>query len=32
MGDSGSVLVKEKNVEKHRNDEIQMMTRTDGNW
>jgi alpha-amylase len=32
MGDSGSVLVKEKNVEKHRNFEIQMLTRTDGNW
>ena len=32
MGDSGSVLVKEKNLEKHRNYEMQMMTRTDGNW
>lgn len=32
MGDSGSVLVKEKNVDKHRNFEIQMLTRTDGNW
>lgn len=32
MGDSGSVLVKQKNVEKHRNDNIQLLTRTDGNW
>ena len=32
MGDAGSVLVKEKNLDKHRNYEMQMMTRTDGNW
>jgi alpha-amylase len=32
MGDTGSVLIKEKNVDKHRNFNIQMFTRTDGNW
>jgi len=32
MGDTGSVLVKEKNVDRHRNFEVQMLTRTDGNW
>jgi alpha-amylase len=32
MGDSGSVLVKEKNIDKHRAFEIQMFTRSDGNW
>jgi alpha-amylase len=32
MGDTGSVLVKEKNVDRHRNFEIQMLTRTDANW
>ena len=32
MGDTGSILVKEKNVDKHRNFEVQMFTRTDANW
>jgi len=32
MGDKGSVLVKEKNVDKHRNFERDLFTRTDGNW
>ena len=32
MGDSGSVLVKERNLDKHRNFEIQLFSRTDGNW
>lgn len=32
MGDTGSVLVKEKNVDRHRNFNIQMFTRTDANW
>lgn len=32
MGDKGSVLIKEKNVEKHRQFEEQLFTRTDGNW
>jgi alpha-amylase len=32
MGDAGSVLVKEKNVAKHRNFEKLLFTRTDGNW
>jgi alpha-amylase len=32
MGDTGSVLVKEKNVDRHRNFNMQMFTRTDANW
>lgn len=32
MGDKGSVLVKEKNVDKHRDFEVQLFQRTDGNW
>ncbi len=32
MGDKGSVLVKEKNISKHRNFEKQLFIRTDGNW
>ena len=32
MGDKGSVYVKEKNIEKHRNFNIEMFTRTDANW
>ena len=32
MGDYGSVLIKEKNVDKHRNFEKDLFTRTDGNW
>ena len=32
MGDTGSILVKEKNVDRHRDFNVQMMTRTDGNW
>lgn len=32
MGDTGSILVKEKNVDRHRNFNVQMYTRTDGNW
>lgn len=32
MGDTGSVLVKDKDVSKHRNFEIQLFSRTDGNW
>ncbi len=32
MGDTGSVLVKEKNVDKHRNFSVQLFNRTDGNW
>ena len=32
MGDFGSVLVKEKNVDKHRNFETKLFSRTDGNW
>lgn len=32
MGDKGSVLVKERNVEKHRNFNVELFTRTDGNW
>lgn len=32
MGDTGSILVKEKNVDRHRNFNVQMFTRTDGNW
>lgn len=32
MGDKGSILVKDRDVSKHRNFEIQLFTRTDGNW
>lgn len=32
MGDSGSVLVREKNIPKHRNFNRQLFSRTDGNW
>ena len=32
MGDSGSVLVREKNIPKHRNFNMQLFSRTDGNW
>ena len=32
MGDKGSVYIKEKNIEKHRNFNIEMFTRTDFDW
>ena len=32
MGDRGSVLIKEKNVGKHRNFELQLFQRTDADW
>ena len=32
MGDKGSVYVKEKDADKHRNFEKQLFSRTDGNW
>ena len=32
MGDKGSVLVKEKDADKHRDFEVQLFSRTDGNW
>ena len=32
MQDTGSVYVKEKNIEKHRNFNIQLFTRTDHDW
>ena len=32
MQDTGSVYVKEKNVEKHRNFNVQLFTRTDHDW
>ena len=32
MGDKGSVLVREKDVQKHRGFEEQLFTRTDGDW
>jgi alpha-amylase len=32
MQDKGSVLIKERNVEKHRNFNIELFTRTDGSW
>ena len=32
MGDKGSVYVKEKNIDKHRNFNVEMFTRTDANW
>ena len=32
MGDKGSVLIKERNVPKHRGFEEQLFSRTDGDW
>jgi alpha-amylase len=32
MGDTGSVLVREKNVGKHRKFNIDLFRRGDGNW
>lgn len=32
MGDKGTVLVKERNVDKHRNFNRDLFLRTDGNW
>ena len=32
MGDKGSVLVREKNVPKHRQFNVDLFRRTDGNW
>ena len=32
MGDKGSVYIKERNIEKHRNFNIEMFTRTDNDW
>ena len=32
MGDKGSVLIKDKNVDLHRSFEEQLFTRTDGDW
>lgn len=32
MGDKGSVYIKDKNVDMHRNFEKQLFERTDGNW
>ena len=32
MGDKGSILIKEKNADKHRGFEEQLFRRTDGNW
>ena len=32
MGDKGSVLIKDKNVDLHRGFEKQLFERTDGNW
>ncbi|KAH7020490.1 glycoside hydrolase superfamily [Ilyonectria destructans] len=32
MGDTGSVLVKDKDVSKHRSFEVQLFSRTDGDW
>jgi alpha-amylase len=32
MGDKGSVLIKDKNVDYHRNFEVELFSRTDGNW
>lgn len=32
MGDKGSVLVMQKDVNKHRNFEVQLFTRRDANW
>ncbi|KAI9997159.1 hypothetical protein PInf_000595 [Phytophthora infestans] len=32
MGDSGSVLIKDKDVAKHRSFEVKLFTRTDADW
>jgi len=32
MGDKGSVLVQQKDVNKHRGFEVQLFSRTDANW
>lgn len=32
MGDKGSVLIKDKDVAKHRGFEVQLFTRTDADW
>jgi len=32
MGDKGSVLIKDKNVPLHRHFEVELFSRTDGNW
>ena len=32
MGDKGSVYIKERNIDKHRNFNIEMFTRTDADW
>lgn len=32
MGDKGSVLVIQKDVNRHRGFEVQLFSRTDGNW
>lgn len=32
MGDKGSVLIKDKDVAKHRAFEVQLFSRTDGDW
>ena len=32
MGDKGSVLVIQKDVPRHRGFEVQLFSRTDGNW
>lgn len=32
MGDSGSVLIKDKDISKHRAFEVQLFSRTDGDW
>ncbi|TMW56820.1 hypothetical protein Poli38472_006830 [Pythium oligandrum] len=32
MGDKGTVLIKDKDVEKHRNFEVELFTRTDADW
>jgi len=32
MGDKGSVLIKERDVDRHRSFETQLFSRTDGNW
>jgi alpha-amylase len=32
MQDKGSVYIKEKDADKHRNFEKQLFERTDGNW
>ena len=32
MGDKGSVYIKERDVNKHRGFEMELFSRTDGNW